>query len=110
MKKVVAFLMLVACLALVNDVQAMRLKGDGVSDTYKYIRYVQDEPYSNLYENNLKISTENLYPCAIPEWRLKCDLENSGWYYYKKRMGGTPCVFGVKGIALNLEGYVTTNS
>ena len=48
MKKVVAFLMLVACLALVNDVQAMRLKGDGVSDTYKYIRYVQDEPYSNL--------------------------------------------------------------
>lgn len=26
MKKVVAFLMLVACLALVNDVQAMRLK------------------------------------------------------------------------------------
>ena len=45
MKKVVAFLMLVACLALVNDVQAMRLKGDGVSDTYKYIRYVQDEPY-----------------------------------------------------------------
>lgn len=38
MKKVVAFLMLVACLALVNDVQAMRLKGDGVSDTYKYIR------------------------------------------------------------------------
>lgn len=103
MKKVVAFLMLVACLTLVNDVQAMRLKGDGVSDTYKYIRYVQDEPYSNLYENNLKISTENLYPCAIPEWRLKCDLENSGWYYYKKRMGGTPCVFGVKGIALNLE-------
>ena len=51
MKKVVAFLMLVACLALVNDVQAMRLKGDGVSDTYKYIRYVlilRLFSYSNL--------------------------------------------------------------
>lgn len=103
MKKVVVFFMLIVCFAFINNVQAMYLKGDGVSDTYKYIRYVQDEPYSNLYDNNLKVSTERLYPCAIPEWRLKCDLKSSGWYYYKKGMGGTPCVLGVRGIDLNLE-------
>ena len=40
MKKVVVFFMLIACFAFINNVQAMYLKGEGVSDTYKYIRYV----------------------------------------------------------------------
>lgn len=95
---------LVLLLVFINiDAEAMRLKGDGIKEVHRYMHYIDGDSHSEIYDNILKVSTYSFYPYAAPEYNLDIDEKNTNLYFYKKGIGGTPVVLGVKGINLELE-------
>lgn len=97
----VAFALMIISINL--DAEAMRLKGDGVKNVHRYMQYVDGDNFSETFDNILKVSTNSFYPYAAPEFNLDIDEKYTDLYFYKKGIGGTTVVLGVKGVNLELE-------